>query len=72
MIIKIIKKEDVRKEPKIIDQGTVISVDGTKIGYATIKRDRPAVSGKYNRGFAKLKFTKYYPLVGKWVLSVTK
>jgi hypothetical protein len=72
MDIKLIKKENIPKESKIINQGTTTEADGTKIGYATIERDRPAVSAKYSRGFAKLKFTKYYHLFGGWVLAVTK
>lgn len=72
MEIKIIKKEEIPKESKITNQGTTTEPDGTKISYATLERDRPAVPSKYTRGFAKLKFTKYYPLFGEWVLAVTK
>jgi hypothetical protein len=70
--IKLITKEEIPKESKITNQGTTLEADGTKISYATLERDRPAVSARYTRGFAKLKFTKYYPLFGKWVLAVTK
>lgn len=72
MKVKLIQKMDLPKPPKTNDKQMVKLKNGATIYMETVELENEPVPATKSNGFAPLKHTKYYPLLGGWFVAITK